>query len=218
MIDRVKLQDNIRNYADRLIINKVGEMEIALFAEKAKIIVEEAFEAYVNEQYNLYVDRIVESKRQYFASFTDGYVAQMRKWIVENGISMEKVDVSSPEHFVKDMPPKKCSAAKIAVGGTAVAAGLLALPKVVCLPACIANIPIILAVAVEILALGLAFHIYKRQQKSNSITNVLKLDDMRHDLDILKEELIMGIWCQLDNWLDKAEKKSDSLLNSYINE
>jgi hypothetical protein len=217
MIDRVELQDKIRNYADNLIIDNIGEMEIAIFAEKAKEIVEEAFEAYVNEQYDRYVDNVSENKRQHFASFTEGYVAQMRKWIDENGISMEKVDISSPEHLVKDVPTKKWPAAKVAVGGTAVAAGLLILPKVVCLPACIANIPIILAVAIEILALGLAFHSYK-QQDSNSVVNELKLDDMRHDMDVLKEKLVMGIWGQLDEWLDKAEEKSDSLIKIYINE
>ena len=44
MIDRVKIQDEIRQYADQLIIDNIGEFEIALFTEKAKNIVEYSFE------------------------------------------------------------------------------------------------------------------------------------------------------------------------------
>lgn len=221
MIDRVKIQDEIRQYADQLIIDNIGEFEIALFTEKAKNIVEYSFEDYINEQYHLYIDRIIPEKRYEYSNYTHGYVSQMRKWVKENGISLNPVELNEPKQIVENLSNENTPNSayiKIAIGGTALAAGILLLPKVVTLPAWIVAFSPMAAIAIELLAIGLAYHAYKKTKMTCSLENEQKnvIQELEYDLEILKERLIRLTWEQLDAWLDVAVKESDSIINRYI--
>lgn len=232
MIDRVDLQDKIREYADGLIIDQIGETEISLFTSKAKNIVEYAFDEYINEQYQLYLNRVQPEKLAEYSSFTDGYVSQMKKWVTEHGISLTRVELYNPQELVQiqetpeseDTPKKKDNTPLfIALGGTALAAGVLLLPSVISLPACIATITPIAAIAIEIIALGLAYRAYKKRSTEQNtkvepeIVSSKELKEMfEDDLEVLKDRLIKEIWLQLDSWLDTAVAASDSLINKYV--
>lgn len=221
MIDRVNLQDKIRQYADNLIIDQIGETEIALFVSKSKDIVEYAFEEYINEQYEMFHSRVKPGKESDFSSFTDGYVAQMKRWVKSNGIDLNPVELTDPKGVFDEQPTshKNNTHVKIAIGGTAIAAGISLLPKVITLPACIAAIVPFAAIAIEIIALGLAYRAYRKSKPEETIlSNSDSAKGFSDNLDVLKELLIHGIWSQLDEWLDSAEKESDNILNLYINE
>lgn len=104
MIDRVTLQSKIRQYADNLIIDQIGETEIALFVSKSKDIVEYAFEEYINEQYEMFRSRVKPEKESDFSSFTDGYVAQMKRWVESNGINLSPVELTDPKDVLDEQP------------------------------------------------------------------------------------------------------------------
>ncbi len=232
MIDRVDLQDKIREYADGLIIDQIGETEISLFTSKAKNIVEYAFDEYINEQYQLYLNRVQPEKLAEYSNFVDGYVSQMKKWVTEHGISLVLVELNNPQELVKvqETPePEKASNQKdntpvfIALGGTAIAAGIILLPEVISLPACIATIAPIAAIAIEIIALGLAYRAHKKrctEQPTKDEPEIVYTDEPKEafedDLERLKARLIKEIWSQLDSWLDTAVAASDSLIKKYV--
>lgn len=221
MINRVMLQSKIRQYADNLIIDQIGETEIALFVSKSKDIVEYAFEEYIIEQYDMFLCRVNPSKESIFSSFTDGYVAQMKRWVKSNGINLNPVELSDPKCVLKEQPTlhNDNTHIKIAIGGTAIAAGILLLPKVITLPACIAAFSPVAAITIEIIALGLAYRAYKNNKLEEPIiSNSDSAKDFSDNLDVLKDRLISGIWSQLDRWLDNAEKESEKILNFYIYE
>lgn len=232
MIDRVELQDKIREYADGLIIDQIGETEISLFTSKAKNIVEYAFDEYINEQYQLYLNRVRPEMLAEYSSFTDGYVSQMKKWVTEHGISLVRVELNNPQELVQvqeateseEAPNKKDNTPLfIALGGTAIAAGIILLPNVISLPACIATFAPIAAIAIEIIALGLAYRAYKKgstkQPTKDEPENIYKeepKETFEYDLERLKARLIKEIWPQLDSWLDTAVAASDSLIQKYV--
>ena len=224
MIDRVDLQDKIREYADGLIIDQIGETEISLFTSKAKNIVEYAFDEYINEQYQLYLTRVHPEMLADYSSFTDGYVSQMKKWVTEHGISLTRVELYNPQEFVQiQETPKFGTPLTIALGGTALAKGVLLLPNVISLPACIATITPIAAIAIEIIALGLAYRAYKKrstEQDTKVEPEIVSSEEHKKtfedDLKILKDRLIKEIWSQLDSWLDTAVAASDSLIQKYV--
>lgn len=221
MIDRVEIQDEIRQYANDLIIDQIGEVEIAMFIRKAKNIVEYSFEDYVNEQYHMYIDRVIPEKKSEYSNYTYGYVSQMRKWVKENGISLNPVELNDPKQTVEsvgNMNKSNSTYAKIAVGGTALATGIFLLPKVVTLPAWIVAFSPIAAIAIELLAIGLAYRAYKKDIMACSSINGQKkvIKELESDLVLLKERLIHLTWEQLDFWLDMAVKESDSIINKYI--
>lgn len=222
MIDRVTLQTKIRQYADNLIIDQISETEIALFVSKSKDIVEYAFEEYINEQYEMFLSRVKPGKQPDFSSFTDGYVAQMKRWVESNGINLNPVELTDPKNVFEEQPSshKDNTHIKIAIGGTAIAAGILLLPKVITLPACIAAFSSFAAIAIEIIVLGLAYRAYKKckPEEDPVLSNSNSAKDFSDNLDILKDRLISGIWSQLDTWLDNADRESDIILNFYINE
>lgn len=222
MIDRVTLQSKIRQYADNLIIDQIGETEIALFVSKSKDIVEYAFEEYINEQYEMFHSRVKPEKESDFSSFTDGYVAQMKRWVESNGINLNPVELTDPKVVFDEQPSshKDNTHIKIAIGGTAIAAGILLLPKVITLPACIAAFSPFAAIAIEIIALGLAYRAYKKSksEEDSVLSNSNSAKDFSDNLNVLKDRLISGIWSQLDTWLDNADKESENILNFYINE
>lgn len=222
MIDRVTLQSKIRQYADNLIIDQIGETEIALFVSKSKDIVEYAFEEYINEQYEMFHSRVKPEKESDFSSFTDGYVAQMKRWAESNGINLNPVELTDPKDVFDEQPSshKDNTHIKIAIGGTAIAAGFLLLPKVITLPACIAAFSPFAAIAIEIIALGLAYRAYKKSksEEDSVLSNSNSAKDFSDNLNVLKDRLISGIWSQLDTWLDNADKESERILNFYIYE
>lgn len=222
MIDRVTLQTKIRQYADNLIIDQIGETEIALFVSKSKDIVEYAFEEYINEQYEMFHSRVKPGKQPDFSSFTDGYVAQMKRWVESNGINLNPVELTDPKDVLDEQPSshKYNTHIKIAIGGTAIAAGIMLLPKVITLPACIAAFSPFAAIAIEIIALGLAYRAYKKSksEEDSVLSNSNSAKDFSDNLNVLKDRLISGIWSQLDTWLDNADKESENILNFYINE
>lgn len=222
MIDRVTLQSKIRQYADNLIIDQIGETEIALFVSKSKDIVEYAFEEYINEQYEMFHSRVKPEKESDFSSFTDGYVAQMKRWVESNGINLNPVELTDPKEVFDEQPSshEDNTHIKIAIGGTAIAAGILLLPKVITLPACIAAFSPFAAIAIEIIALGLAYRAYKKSksEEDSVLSNSNSAKDFSDNLNVLKNRLISGIWSQLDTWLDNADKESENILNFYINE
>ena len=221
MIDRVELQDKIRKYADDLIIDQLSETEIALFASKTKDIVEFAFDDYINDQYALYLSRVPADKVSMYSNFTDGYVARMKKWVADNGISLKPVELPKAKEVVVEQSKRNddCTDLNIVLGGTTIALGISLLPKILRLPEFMARFSPIAAIVIEIVALGLAYRVYKQQKTAE--TSTLKeptKEVFEDDLDRLKESLIRGTWTQFDAWLDVAVKESDSLLNSYIYE
>lgn len=221
MIDRVELQDKIRKYADDLIIDQLSETEIALFATKTKDIVEFAFDDYINEQYELYLNHIPANKVSIYSSFTDGYVARMKKWVANNGISLKPVELPKLRDIVDEQSNRTPDRAdlNIALGGTAIAMGVSLLPKFLRLPEFMARLSPIAAIVIEIIALGLAYRAYKHKNTIETSTPKEPVrKEFKDDLDRLKECLIRGTWNQFDAWLDVAVEKSDSLLNFYIYE
>ena len=163
MMDVVRLETEVRQKAHEY-LDDISESNLKAFAESTKNIAHSVLENYYLAVDDIYTNGTlkIENSDIYnkFIDFHDGYRAQMKKWTLENEITIGEMVITPtlqyPDFEDEDIKKKPIAIAGV---GTLVAAGLIIFSK------------IWIAVAAELLTLGVSAYTY------NGISGFLRRTD-----------------------------------------
>ena len=229
-IDYVRLETTVREKA-QLYLDEITEDSLQEFANSVKFEAQSVLENYYFGVDKFYTDgefKISDSTiLNKFMDFHDGYRAQMKRWAASNDIAITKVTVDSV------LPPKQPQINKSTPGivagvGTATVAGAFIAAKAItsealvgfgishsCLAiglAIFSNIWVCLAA--ELLVLGAAYYIKKKQQMIETEYKN-ELCEYEIALEKSKAEFVNGILADLKKWIELAVDYSNNLLKSF---
>lgn len=199
MINRINIHSGIRRIADEIFItNEISNGDIDIFVNDiAKFIMNE-FDAYVSQNERKLICFIPENKQELFKDFTNGYVRKMQEWMDENPVVKKTIEIPV-EQIVEQMPNNEAikKALSVASVGTIVA---------ICLSF---FTPTLVAIIGELIALGIAYRVYKKEN------NIKETRNVEPNIEEIKEQMINSVVKEASSWLDKAENKSNQLIESY---
>ena len=209
-MDLVKLDSEVRQKAQEYLDN-ITEENLKSFAEATKYIAQSVLENYLLKVDDIYTNgplKIEDSEAfDRFLDFHDGYRALMRKWISVNDISIGELKIDPSVKYPELSAYDISSTPKKIVGvGTLVAVGLFVFSK------------IWIAVAAELLTLGVAASVYKKNKeniKSQEKEFAFKLKKYELQIDKERSRLVDGLIEDLKKWLENAEQYSNSLLSDF---
>jgi len=203
-IDIVRLETEVRAKAKEY-LEIVSEESLRNFAESTKIIAESVLEDYFFKVDDFYTEgpyKIEDNEKlQQFSDFYNGYRQQMKDWIKNHKIQIREMKLSDWEQSNNNSQERdsKTILIKGAGIGTLIAVGLFIFTN------------IWVALAAEILALGMTYYIYKKDKEKEQFQ--AKQYEIR--LENKKAELIDGVIADLKKWLKEAETASDSFIEQY---
>ena len=133
--------------------------------------------------------------------FHDGYRASMKKWMANNEITIREMKVDT-SISLPDLPSEdiKQTSLVIAGTGTLVAVGLFIFTD------------LWIAVAAELLFLGIAAVIYKKKKDKQTADYEFKIREYEILIEKEKSHLVNGLIKDLKTWLYNAEEYSDKIL------
>lgn len=204
LIDKVYLKTEVQEKA-RLMLGEITDENLKYFTEEIKKLAEGIFEKYVFDIYDTYTTGAFsienEDILQAFSDFDSGYQAQMLRWISDNALKIEHVEINLPKQPSETAPKTSNPLYPLAIG-TVIATGLFIFSN------------IWVALATEILTLAL---VYRQYLKNNNSQKQYALEKERyvHELRIKKDKLIQGLIVDLEKWLDQGKVESDRILVSY---
>lgn len=200
MLNRINIECNIRKIANDFFTScEITESEIEMFINEIIIFVDNEFDSYIrNNEKELIHFVLYEKKKEAFNDFSTGYVRKMQKWIEDNPIQIRRIEIPV-EDIVENLPNKSAiKKALIAAGiGTIITIGISFFA------------PTLLAIIAEFLALGIAYRLYKKYNNS------IELQNLKPNLEDLKEKIVVEVVNDITCWLDKAQSESDKLWQSY---
>lgn len=198
MIDRINIRNGIDKIADQVFITEdISKDDINIFMNEVIKFVTNEFDAYVREKEQDLIF-LSEKKREAFNDFTYGYVRKMQEWMEENPVEISSIEVPL-EQVVDSMPNQDAvkKALTMAGVGTIITIGISFFT------------PALVAIVAEFVALCIAYKVYKRNNDYNEVNNI------RRSLDETKEKIIEYVIYDINAWLDKADRWSDQLIESY---
>ena len=199
MIDRINIHSGIRKIADEIFItSEISNDDIDIFVnDVAKFIMNE-FDAYVSKNERDIICFIPENNQDMFKDFTNGYVRKMQEWMDDNPVQIKAIEIPV-ERIVEKIPNGDAikKALTIAGVGTIVAIGISFFT------------PTLVAIIAELIVLGIAYKVYKKENNVQEICNI------EPSIDDIKEQMINSVVKEASTWLDKAENKSNQLIDSY---
>lgn len=198
MIDRINIRNGIDKIADQIFITEdISKDDINIFMNEVIKFVTNEFDAYVREKEQDLIF-LSEKKREAFNDFTYGYVRKMQEWMEENPVEISSIEVPL-EQVVDSMPNRDAvkKALTMAGVGTIITIGISFFT------------PALVAIVAEFVALCIAYKVYKRNNDYNEVNNI------RRSLDETKEKIIEYVIYDINAWLDKADRWSDQLIESY---
>lgn len=204
MMDYVRLEKEVRQKAKEY-LGEITEENLKLFAESTKFITQSVFEKYYLEVDHLYSDGALKIKDEelldQFMDFHDGYRASMKKWMADNEITIREMKVDT-SISLPDLPSEdiKQTSLVIAGTGTLVAVGLFIFTD------------LWIAVAAELLFLGIATVIYKKKKDKQTEDYEFKIREYEILIQKEKSHLVNGLIKDLKTWLYNAEEYSDKVL------
>lgn len=207
MMNVVRLETEVRQKAQEY-LDDISEANLKDFAESTKFIALSVLEDYYLAVDDIYTngalkieDREVFNK---FSDFHDGYRAQMKKWASENEIIIGKMMVTPtltyPEIEDEDITRKPIAIAGV---GTLVAVGLIIFTEMW------------IAVAAELLALGVAAYTYKKSKESREKRYAFRVKKYEKQIEQEKARLVNGLIKDLKIWLGNAEKFSNDIILTF---
>lgn len=204
-MDLVKLENEVRQKAQEY-LDDITEENLKSFAEATKYIAQSVLENYFLNVDDIYTNGAlkIEDTEVFnrFLDFHDGYRALMRKWTADNAISLGEMKIEPsikyPELTSSDIigAPQKIIGA-----GTLVAVGLFIFTN------------IWIAVAAELLVIGTAAYVYKKNKKSQEKEFAFKVRMYEMQIEREKSRLVNGLIKDLKKWLENAEQYSNSVLS-----
>lgn len=206
-MDIVRLETEVRQKAQEY-LDDISENNLKVFAESTKYIAQSILENYflsVDEIYTNGVLKINDTEIfNKFMDFQDGYRAQMKRWASDNEITIGEMIITptlkSPE-MVNDSITQKPIA--IAGVGTLVAVGLYIFTE------------IWIAVAAELLTLGIAAYNYKKNIENRKRQDAFSSQKYEIQIEQEKARLVNGLIKDLKMWLSNAEQFSNNVLVSF---
>jgi hypothetical protein len=139
-----------------------------------------------------------------FLDFHDGYRAQMKKWASENEITIGKM-VITPTLQYPEIEDENITKKPIAIAGvgTLVAVGLFIFTEMW------------IAVAAELLALGVAAYVYKSRKESREKKYAFRVKKYELQIEQEKARLVNGLIKDLKTWLANAESFSNDIILKF---
>lgn len=199
MIDRINIRSGINKIADQVFITEdLTKDDIDIFVNEIIKFVTNEFDAYISQNEQDLISFIPEQNKAVFKNFTNGYVRKMQEWMEENPVKLNLIEVPL-EQVVDSMPNKNVvkKALTIAGVGTIITIGISFFT------------PALVAIIAEFVALCIAYKVYKKNNNYSEANNV------RKSIDEIKEEMIKYVNNDINSWLDKADRWSDLLFESY---
>lgn len=197
MIDRFNIRNGINKIPDQIFITEdISKDDINIFMNEVIKFVTNEFDAYVREkEQNLIFSS--EKKREAFNDFTNGYVRKMQEWMEKNPVEVSSIEVPL-EQVVDSMPNRDAvkKALTIAGVGSIITIGISFFT------------PALVAIIAEFVALCIAYKVYKNN-------NCREANNIRGSIDETKEKIIDYVIYDINAWLDKADRWSDQLIESY---
>ncbi len=204
LIDKVYLKTQVQE-KEKLMLGEITDENLKYFTEEVKKLAEGILEKYVFDIYDTFTTGAFtienEDTLQSFSDFNSGYQAHMLKWISDNALKIEHVEINLPKQPDSTSPKTTNPIYPLAIG-TVIAAGLFIFTN------------IWVALAAEILSLALAYRLYLKNDKSKK-QYTLEKERYAHELKIKKDKLIQGLIVDLEKWLDQGKAESDRILASY---
>ena len=207
MMDVVRLETEIRQKAQEY-LDDISEDNLKAFAESTKFIAQSILENYILAVDDIYTNGVlkIESSETYnkFIDFHDGYRAQTKKWASENDIVIGEMKVNPTLKYIvieeEDIIKKPIAITGL---GTLVAVGLFIFTE------------IWIAVAAELLALGVAAYTYKRSKDCRDKRYAFRMKQYEMQIEQEKARLVNGLIKDLKTWLGNAESFSNDLILTF---
>ena len=207
MMDVIRLETEVRQKAQEY-LDDISEDNLKAFAESTKFIAQSILENYILAVDDIYTNGAlkIESSEIFnkFIDFHDGYRAQMKKWASENEITIGEMKANPTLQNImieeEDIIKKPIAIAGL---GTLVAVGLFIFTE------------IWIAVAAELLALGVAAYTYKRSKDCRDKKYAFRVKENEMKIEQEKARLVNGLIKDLKNWLGNAESFSNDLILTF---
>ena len=206
-MDFVRLETEVRQKAKEY-LDDITEDNLKAFAESTKYIAQSVLENYFLAVDDLYTNSglKIENDEMFnkFIDFHDGYRAQMKRWSSENEITIGEMMVTPtlryPEMEDENITKKTITIAGV---GTLVAVGLFIFTEMW------------IAVAAELLALGVAAFTYKKNKENREKQYAFRVKRYEMQIEQEKARLVNGLIKDLKTWLSNAERFSNDVLVSF---
>ena len=204
LIDKAYLKTQVQEKA-KLLLSEISDENLKYFTEEIKKLAEGILERYVFDIYDTYTTSAFAIKNddvlQSFSDFNSGYQAQMLKWISDNALKIEHIEINLPKPPAETVPKAKNPLCHLGIG-TVIATGLFIFTNAW------------VALAAEVLTIAIA---YRQYAKNVTIQKHYALEKERyaHELKTKKDKLIQGLIDDLEKWLDQGKAESDIILASY---
>jgi len=207
MMDVVRLETKVRQNAQKY-LDDISEGNLKAFAESTKIIAQSVLENYFLAVDDIYTNGAlkIEDSDIYnkFLDFHDGYRAQMKKWVSEHEITISEMVVTPPLQY-PEIEDENMARKPIAIAGvgTLVAVGLFIFSK------------IWIAVAAELLTLGVSAYTYKISKESRKTRYAFRVKKYEMQIEQEKARLVNGLIKDLKTWLANAESFSNDIILKF---
>ena len=207
MMDVVRLETEVRQKALEY-LDDISEGNLKAFAESTKNIAQSVLENYFLAVDDIYTNGAlkIENSEIYnkFIDFHDGYRAQMKKWATENEITIGEM-VITPTLQYPEIENENITKKPIAIAGvgTLVAAGLIIFSKMW------------IAVAAELLTLGVSAYSYKKSKESRETRYAFRVKKYEMQIEQEKARLVNGLIKDLKTWLGNAESLSNDVILKF---
>lgn len=206
-MDIVRLEIEVRQKAKEY-LDDISEENLKSFAESTKYIAQSILENYFLSVDDIYSNGALKigdiEVLNKFIDFHDGYRAKMKRWASDNEITIGKMTVT-PTLKYPEMDDEKITKKPIAIAGvgTLVAVGLFIFTE------------IWIAVAAELLALGVAAYTYKKNKENREKQYAFRVKKYEMQIEQEKTRLVNGLIKDLKTWLSNAEHFSNDVLVSF---
>ena len=207
MMDLVRLETEVRQKAQEY-LDDISEANLKAFAESTKYIAQSILENYFLSVDDIYTNGAlkIEDNEVFnkFIDFHDGYRAQMKRWAADNEITIGEMMVT-PTLKYPEMEDENITKKPIAIAGvgTLVAVGLFIFTEMW------------IAVAAELLALGVAAYTYKKNKENCEKQYAFRVKKYEMQIEQEKARLVNGLIKDLKTWLSNAEQFSNDVLVSF---
>ena len=207
MMDFVRLETEVRQKAQEY-LDDISEANLKAFAESTKYIAQSILENYFLSVDDIYTNGAlkIEDNEVFnkFIDFHDGYRAQMKRWAADNEITIGEMMVT-PTLKYPEMEDENITKKPIAIAGvgTLVAVGLFIFTEMW------------IAVAAELLALGVAAYTYKKNKENCEKQYAFRVKKYEMQIEQEKARLVNGLIKDLKTWLSNAEQFSNDVLVSF---
>ena len=207
MMDFVRLETEVRQKAQEY-LDDISEANLKAFAESTKYIAQSILENYFLSVDDIYTNGAlkIEDNEVFnkFIDFHDGYRAQMKRWASDNEITIGQMMVT-PTLKYPEMEDENITKKPIAIAGvgTLVAVGLFIFTEMW------------IAVAAELLALGVAAYTYKKNKENCEKQYAFRVKKYEMQIEQEKARLVNGLIKDLKTWLSNAEQFSNDVLVSF---